>query len=510
MWRGYDTSCVALTTNKHIMKSYFAYIRVSTPRQGEEGVSLQEQRRAILEYSTRKSLGISQWFEEQISAAKRGRPLFTRMVALLKQKKAVGVIIHKIDRGSRNLKDWADLGELMDQGVEIHFAHESLDLHSRTGRLSADILAVVAADYIRNLREEIVKGINGRLRQGLFPFAAPVGYVNTGPGKAKTIDQERGPFVKLAFELYATREHSLQSITDELWRRGLRNSRGHMLSLNQWAVILRNPFYMGLILLKNRKDTFPGVHTPLIGSSLFNQVQLILDGKRSPLRQQNRFLFQLMTTCEHCKRKLIGERQKGRVYYRCHARTCPGVSIREEKLQHAIVEALQKLTLAPEEEIILKTMITDFGKRETETLQGFRREAEAELDRVRESIQVLLQKFLDKVIPKETFEEGHGTLLMQRAAAEERVAKLEATHGLSSSLHRFFGELGSTHELFSTGTFEQMRKILAGVFAGISANHEKTVHATLTQLMEQIANREKTEGAWAGLFPLIVKELALK
>lgn len=34
------------------MRTYYAYVRVSTTRQGEEGVSLREQRRAILEYAS--------------------------------------------------------------------------------------------------------------------------------------------------------------------------------------------------------------------------------------------------------------------------------------------------------------------------------------------------------------------------------------------------------------------------------------------------------------------------
>jgi hypothetical protein len=28
-------------------------------------------------------------------------------------------VVHKIDRSARNLKDWADLGELIDQGIEV-------------------------------------------------------------------------------------------------------------------------------------------------------------------------------------------------------------------------------------------------------------------------------------------------------------------------------------------------------------------------------------------------------
>ncbi len=96
------------------------------------------------------------------------------MLRELRKGTARGVVIHKIDRSARNLKDWADLGELIDRGIEVHFANESLDLHSRGGRLSADIQAVVASDYIRNLREETKKGIYGRLKQGFYPLRAPI------------------------------------------------------------------------------------------------------------------------------------------------------------------------------------------------------------------------------------------------------------------------------------------------------------------------------------------------
>jgi len=86
-------------------------------------------------YSERAGLRLAEWFEERESAAKRGRPVFARMLKLLRQGKAQGLVIHKIDRGARNLKDWADLGEMIDAGVEVHFATESLDLQTRGGRL---------------------------------------------------------------------------------------------------------------------------------------------------------------------------------------------------------------------------------------------------------------------------------------------------------------------------------------------------------------------------------------
>src|SRR6059036_2194251 len=208
------------------MKKFLGYTRVSTAKQGERGVSLQEQHDAIAGYAERHGLQIAHWFEERETAAKRGRAVFNHVLKLLRDEKADGVIIHKIDRSARNLKDWADLGELIDRGVEVHFANESLDLHSRGGRLSADIQAVVAADYIRNLREEARKGFYGRINQGVFPLPAPVGYLDCGKGKPKELDPTKSPLVKMAFELYATGRHTLDSLGEELFRRGLRNRRG--------------------------------------------------------------------------------------------------------------------------------------------------------------------------------------------------------------------------------------------------------------------------------------------
>src|SRR5256885_8255687 len=182
------------------MGKFFAYARVSTPRQGERGVSLPEQRSAIERYASAHSLTITRWFEEQQSASQTGRPAFLQMLQLLREGSAQGVIIHKIDRGVRNLQDWADVGKLVDAGVQIHFANENVDLKTVAGRLSADIQAVVAAHYSRNLREEVKKGMYGRLKQGYYPLHAPIGYLDQGSAKPKIADPVRAPLVQNAFE----------------------------------------------------------------------------------------------------------------------------------------------------------------------------------------------------------------------------------------------------------------------------------------------------------------------
>lgn len=245
------------------MKPCFGYIRVLTQKQGE-GVSLEAQKDAITAFSSRSNLTVTRWFEEKQTAAKSGRPIFTEMLKLLERGKAPGLIIHKIDRSARNLKDWAIIGDLSDAGIDVYFATESLDFLSRGGRLTADIQAVIASDFIRNLREETKNDINGRLKQGLYPFGGLLGYLNNGKGKAKTPDPIKAPLIKELFNLYCSGQHSLRTVRVEINRRGLRNTSGRPLALTSIEQILNNSFYCGIIKIKRSGARFDGIHEPLI------------------------------------------------------------------------------------------------------------------------------------------------------------------------------------------------------------------------------------------------------
>ena len=282
------------------MNKYFAYIRVSTARQGEQGVSLEQQRDAITRYAQRNHMELAQCFEERETAARAGRPVFTQMMRQLRAGKARGVVIHKIDRSARNLKDWADLGEIIDRGIEVHFANEGLDLHSRGGRLSADIQAVVAADFIRNLREETKKGFYGRLKQGILPMPAPLGYCNVGSGKPKELDPKIAPLVKHLFEIYSSGTSNFHDLLKEADRVGLRGRSGKKITLNGLTKLLNNPFYMGLIHIKVSGQSFTGAHEPLISKTLFQRIQDVLHGKTNTRTSRHDFLFRRRLKCKGC------------------------------------------------------------------------------------------------------------------------------------------------------------------------------------------------------------------
>lgn len=240
--------------------------------------------------------------------------------------------MHKIDRGARNLRDWADLGEAIDNGIPVRFVHDDLDLHTRAGRLSADIQAVIAADYIRYLREEVKKGIEGRLRQGLYPFKAPRGYRDRGSGRVKTPDPIIAPLIIELFRQYATGAFTLKALAERMATLGLTTQSGSTLTPTKVAAILRNSFYAGIITVRGR--IYQGSHQPLITQELFEAAQHQLRRSRHRRQTRHRFRYSRRLACVRCGRHLIGERQKSHVYYRCHC--CQGVCVREDRVRGSV------------------------------------------------------------------------------------------------------------------------------------------------------------------------------
>ena len=442
-------------------KTFFAYIRVSTLRQGAQGSSLQEQRGAIEAYARRNGISIVEWFEEQVTAAKRGRMVFGRMLKALERGGAQGIIIHKIDRSARNLRDWADLNDLIDRGAEIHFAHDDVDLRSRGGRLSADIQAVVAADFIRNLREETRKGFYGRLKQGLYPLRAPIGYIDQGRGLAKTIDPILGPLVRQAFELYATGEYPFHKLQAEMHERGLRGRKGNAVTLNGLTTLLNNPFYMGIISIRKTNECFEGVHEPLLIKALYDRVQSVLRGNRIGTPYKHDFQFRRLIRCASCSRSLIGERAKGRyVYYRCHTVDCPGACLAEGAIDEHVRSHLSPLRFDAEEFRDLRDLVEE----RTKSLTTDRADREASLRflivKCDDRIVRMTDALIDGLINKETFDLRNAAVLAEKRGHQDR---LDACAGEPSLAERIMEklELANTAYLgYEMGNHVEKRDLL--------------------------------------------------
>ncbi len=477
-------------------KGYIGYIRVSTVKQGTQGVSLQEQYDGIVRYAERNEMSVTVWLQEMVTAAKQGRPVFTQALKLLRNGKADGIILHKLDRGARNLRDWAAIGELSDQGIEVHFVTESLDLQSRGGRLSADIQAVVAADFIRNLRLEVLKGLEGRLKQGLYPFRAPAGYIDNGGGNPKTVDPAKGPLIQRAFNLYATGVHTLDTLCDDLNRTGLRNRRGGSMRANHLSLILNNPFYYGVIRVKGNDQAFLGNHQPLISKGLYDRVQNILRGKSNGRNAGHQFLFRRMLRCGTCGYALNGERQKGHVYYRCHTTPCPVTCVREENVSIAVDRFLAQIQFGADEKLYFKTRILDLEKSWASRQQDELKAARLRHAQLKDRLNRLTDAYLDGSIDKSMLDDRKNSLLSELKLSDECVKRLENPGGTKpNGLEQFLELAGSAWLSHQAAEIDEKREMLRILTSNLSV-HGKELVIEPSIPFGDIANRFKSpEGA---------------
>lgn len=478
-------------------KPYFAYVRVSTARQGQTGTSLVEQRSAIERHAKQKDLRIIHEFQEQETAAKGGRPIFRQMMEQLQDGRASGVIMHKIDRSARNLKDWAELGELIDAGIDVHFANENLDLYSRGGRLSADIQAVVAADYIRNLKEEVRKGFYGRIKQGFYPMPAPIGYLNQGGGKAKTIDPCTGPLIKETFLLYATGRYSLDSLAAKMNELGLRRRSNQPLSRNHIASILHNVFYTGIIRIKLKEEYFAGCHEPIISKQLFDKVQKVLSRKLTKTKGKTHlaesFLFRGFLICLTCGRLLSGEKQKGHIYYRCHTKDCPEKTIREERVRTSVWSLLKKFEPVRTNNNQFRQWLLVRQRQLQGSIAVKRSELMQKLNETRNVLGRLTDLLITDAIDNALFLKRKNTLIATEIDLQQKLASLEVSEKENlKELEKAFDFTQTAALTFQYAPYARKREVITTMAEQLVV-HNRSVKITVRESFAHILRQRNLE-----------------
>jgi len=448
-------------------KSYFAYVRISDPKQSD-GTSLDVQPDDIARYADKHGLHISQWFEEKKSASKQGRRVFTDVVKRLKRGEAQGLIVHKIDRWSRNWFDWAMVHELRDAGIEVHFVVDNIDFDTLGGQLTGDLMAAISNHYSRNLSFEALKGLNARLNQGLYPFAAPIGYINTGGGNPKTICPKKGPLVKKLFEKYATSEYSIVSLTKEANRIGLRNSNGGKVSKTCIEKMLKNPFYIGKIYVWSRRERYDGIHEPLISARLFQSVKEIRENRTVKKVAKHDLTYRRSLNCAKCGRTFSGERQKGFVYYRCHTKGCTKGAIREEVIEDAVTAAIQNFEFSSDQLNSLSKRVQSWKSSVLKIEQtGFKAEA---LEDVKQKMDHLLDAYLEKLIDKDTFEKRQAQLLLSEQVISEEMENYISHEQIKQSLLDMFERLKNLSQSYFWANSAEKRQMLKILFSNCKIN----------------------------------------
>ena len=324
------------------MENAVIYARVSSKEQNE-GYSITSQLKLLRDYTRKNGLFVENEFVDVQSAKKSGRKAFNEMVRFISKNGTKKIITEKVDRFSRNFKD-ADIIESL--GVEIHLVKENEIISSEStshSKLIFGFKTLLAKHFLDNLSEETKKGMREKVQEGGYPSLAPLGYQNID--KMIEIDSERADLIKKSFELYATGDYSIQTLTDELNRRGLRSRKGLKLVKRSIQTILKNPIYYGWF--KWSGQIWKGSHVPIISKELYDKVQNRLNEKHTSGRLRGKwFAFKGLLRCGYCGHSITAETHKGHNYYSCaNPKKCGQDYHREEKIEKMFADALGKLRL---------------------------------------------------------------------------------------------------------------------------------------------------------------------
>ena len=233
-----------------------AYARYSSDNQREE--SIDAQLRAIREYCDRNGIRLVKIYtDEARSATTDDRPGFLQMI----QDSALGlfdaVIVHKLDRFSRDRYDSAFYKrQLKKNGVRLISVLEPLD-DSPESVILESVLEGMAEYYSRNLAREVMKGMRETALQCKHTGGKPpLGY-NVAPDGTYVINEQEAKAVRMIFEMYAAGK-GYSEIINKLNQEGYKTQTGRPFGKNSIHDILKNEKYRGVYIFNRTERKING------------------------------------------------------------------------------------------------------------------------------------------------------------------------------------------------------------------------------------------------------------
>ena len=407
---------------------YILYSRKSTEEDDRQVLSIEAQMHELKEFAAKEKLEIVASFQEAKTAKEPGRMKFAEMLAILESGKADGIISWHPDRLARNSVDGGKIIHFVDRGLIKSLKFPTFWFEpTPQGLFMLNIAFGQSKYFVDNLRENVKRGLRQKIRNGVWPGWAPVGYTNNPKTRGVDIDDVKVPKVKKLFEMYSTGSQTLLSLANWCEQKNLRGNLGKKIAISNVQKILTNPFYIGLMRWKG--EIFEGQHEPLISKKLFDKCQEVMAkrGKAKEVRKHN-FAFLGLLKCVSCGASITAEIQKGHNYYRCTKKKglCQEKRyLREEALTEQITSFLQKVSLSSQDtEKVLAALDTEQDKAR-QAAQSEVSILKEQLAQVEAKLQKLLDAHLTDVLSIEEYAAKKQSLLSQKIAVSEKITDFE-------------------------------------------------------------------------------------
>ncbi|WP_159887570.1 recombinase family protein [Paenibacillus puerhi] len=350
------------------------YARVSTEEQAKEGYSITAQIAEMRKYAEQNDLEIVDEYVDEGASGKSisGRPQMKRLLKDANQQKFEVVIIYKLDRLARKLRDQLEIGDsLINNNAKLISLKETIDTSTPSGMMTFQMFGMVAEMERSSIIERGKMGQQQRARQGKYNGGVVLGYNSIN--KELVIDESEAIIVKKIFE-YADQGMGLKAITRRLNEAGYRTKHEKAFSTISVKTILNNPIYIGKIRYnqvenwseKRRKGKnsdyllVDGTHEPLISSEQWESVhQKISQRSYMPSRSEQPYILTKLLKCPVCGYGMVAAKSKGGAgtkyrYYACQQfhnkgkTICRSNMIRAEVAEKQLLQELVKLASRPD------------------------------------------------------------------------------------------------------------------------------------------------------------------
>lgn len=336
------------------------YVRVSTEEQANEGFSINAQKDKLTKYAEINDWNIVDYYIDDGISGKNltERPEVNRLINDVKAKKITNVLVYKLDRLTRSVKDLIYLIELFDKNnCTFNSQTEKIDTSNAVGRMFVKIIGIFAEFERENLAERVSFGYEQKTKEGNYTNCNGVfGYdYLIGKGILK-VNYEEAKYVKKIYEWYLNGE-SMLKIAEKLKDFNVHTKRGGNWNQSTISSILTNPLYIGNIRYGvKKKNSFEVIGkniTPLINENLFYNVQNLIK-KRNKLKtnrysSDDTYYFKVLK-CSKCGNKFHAKQQiqNGKKYitYRCNGKyndSCDTCGFSHLKMEEAFLKFLDTI-----------------------------------------------------------------------------------------------------------------------------------------------------------------------
>jgi DNA invertase Pin-like site-specific DNA recombinase len=423
-------------TKENSKRKFFIYARKSTDSEDRQVRSIQDQIAELKELAKKENLEIVDVLVEKQTAKIPGGPVFNEMLKRIQSGEAEGILAWHPDRLARNSVDGGQIIYLLDTGIikELKFPTFWFE-NTPQGKFMLSIAFGQSKYYIDNLSENIKRGHRQKLKQGLWPQMAPLGYLNDTKTKQIYVDKEKAPLIKKAFELYATGKYTLKEIRKIINDLGLRGRKNKSLSTSNYQYLLQNPFYYGV--MRYNGEYYEGKHEPIIAEKLFDQVQEVMKRKSKPQKADKMkfFLYRGLFRCGECGYTITADRKikksgKQYTYYYCtkknpNHKCSQNVFTREEKILSQINEAIQKVSLPDD---WADWMIKELEKEKEQKAQSsrfFAQKIQDEIKVIDEKLEKLMNAYLENALDLAEYREAKNKLVNQKQLLKDKLTAFE-------------------------------------------------------------------------------------